>query len=60
MSDDLRPDAIRAVAKAVPLTEMPGEREILLIELQEGMTLARDINNANGFLLFPKGKPRIA
>ena len=51
------PDAIRAVAKAVPLTEMPtGEREILLIELQEGMTLARDINNANGFLLFPKGK----
>ena len=51
------PAAIRAVAKAVPMTEMPtGEREILLIELQEGMTLARDINNTNGFLLFPKGK----
>ncbi len=51
------PDAIRAIAKAVPLTEMPiGEREILLIELKEGMTLGRDINNANGFLLFPKGK----
>ncbi|MBO24090.1 MAG: hypothetical protein CMO65_02655 [Verrucomicrobiales bacterium] len=51
------PDAIRAVAKAVPLTEMPtGEREILLIELKDGMTLARDISNANGFLLFPKGK----
>jgi len=51
------PDAVRAVAKAIPLTEMPtGEREILLIELQEGMTLARDINNTNGFLLFPKGK----
>jgi len=51
------PDAIRAVAKAVPLTEMPtGEREILLIELKEGMTLAKDISNANGFLLFPKGK----
>ena len=50
-------DAVRAVAKAVPLTEMPtGEREILLIELKEGMTLGRDINNANGFLLFPKGK----
>ena len=51
------PDAVRAIAKAVPLTEMPtGEREILLIELKEGMTLGRDINNANGFLLFPKGK----
>ena len=51
------PAAIRAVAKAVPMTEMPtGEREILLIELKEGMTLARDINNTNGFLLFPKGK----
>ena len=51
------PAAIRAVAKAVPMTEMPtGEREILLIELKEGMSLARDINNTNGFLLFPKGK----
>jgi response regulator RpfG family c-di-GMP phosphodiesterase len=51
------PDAIRAIAKAVPLTEMPiGEREILLIELKDGMTLGRDISNANGFLLFPKGK----
>ena len=58
LSGDLYdPDAIRAIAKAVPLTEMPiGEREILLIELKEGMTLGRDINNANGFLLFPKGK----
>ena len=58
LSGDLYdPDAVRAIAKAVPLTEMPtGEREILLIELKEGMTLGRDINNANGFLLFPKGK----
>ena len=58
LSGDLYdPDAIRAIAKAVPLTEMPiGEREILLIELKEGMTLGRDISNANGFLLFPKGK----
>jgi response regulator RpfG family c-di-GMP phosphodiesterase len=58
LSGDLYdPDAIRAVAKAVPLTEMPiGEREILLIELKEGMTLGRDISNTNGFLLFPKGK----
>ena len=51
------PDAVRAIAKAVPLTEMPtGEREILLIELKEGMTIGRDISNTNGFLLFPKGK----
>ena len=51
------PDAIRAVAKAIPLTKMPkGEREILLIELKEGMVLGRDIHNSNGFLLFPKGK----
>ena len=51
------PDAVRASAKAVPLTEMPtGEREILLIELKEGMTIGRDISNTNGFLLFPKGK----
>ena len=58
LSGDLYdPDAVRAIAKAVPLTEMPtGEREILLIELKEGMTLGRDISNANGFLLFPKGK----
>ena len=58
LSGDLYdPDAVRAIAKAVPLTEMPtAEREILLIELKEGMTLGRDINNANGFLLFPKGK----
>lgn len=58
LSGDLYdPDAIRAIAKAVPLTEMPtGEREILLIEIKEGMTLGRDISNANGFLLFPKGK----
>ena len=58
LSDDqYDPDAVRAIAKAVPLTEMPiGEREILLIELKEGMTLGRDISNANGFLLFPKGK----
>jgi response regulator RpfG family c-di-GMP phosphodiesterase len=51
------PDAVRAIAKSVPLTEMPtAEREILLIELKEGMTIGRDIINANGFLLFPKGK----
>jgi response regulator RpfG family c-di-GMP phosphodiesterase len=50
-------NAIEAVAKAAPLTKMPrGERELLLIELQPGMVLARDIHNANGFLLLPKGK----
>lgn len=51
------PDAISALAKAAPLTKMPrGEREILLIELKSGMVLARDIYNANGFLLLPKGR----
>lgn len=51
------PDAISALAKAAPLTKMPrGEREILLIELKAGMVLARDIYNANGFLLLPKGR----
>ena len=51
------PDAISALAKAAPLTKMPqGEREILLIELKAGMTLAREIYNANGFLLLPKGR----
>jgi len=51
------PDAISALAKAAPLTKMPrGEREILLIELKAGMVLAREIYNANGFLLLPKGR----
>lgn len=51
------PDAISALAKAAPLTKMPrGEREILLIELKAGMVLARDIYNANNFLLLPKGR----
>ena len=49
--------AIRAVAKAVPLTSMPqGEREILLIEMKPGMILGRDIFNTNGHLLIPKGR----
>ena len=51
------PSAIEIVAKAVPLTRLPlGEREILLIELKTGMVLARDILNANGLLLLPKGR----
>lgn len=51
------PDAVSALAKAAPLTKMPrGEREILLIELKPGMVLARDIFNANNFLLLPKGR----
>ncbi len=50
--------AIRALARAVPLTAMPqGEREILMIELKAGMLLARDIYNTNGHLLIPKGRP---
>ncbi len=51
------PTAIEIVARAVPLTRMPlGEREILLIELKPGMVLARDILNAIGLLLLPKGR----
>ena len=51
------PDAVRALAKAIPMTKMPkGIREILLIELKAGMTLARDINNTNGMKLLPKGR----
>ena len=50
------PAAIRAVAKAAPFARLPqGEREILLIELKQGMTLAEDIYNGYGFLLLPKG-----
>ena len=51
------PDAIRALVKAVPMTQMPrGEREILLIELKTGMELARPIFNTNGMKLLDKGK----
>ena len=51
------PDAVSALAKAAPMTKMPrGEREILLIELKPGMVLARDIFNANNFLLLPKSR----
>ncbi len=51
------PAAVRALAKALPITEMPrGEREILLIELKSGMTLGRDLFNAGGHLLLPKGR----
>ena len=51
------PDAIRALVKAVPLTRMPrGEREVLLIELKNGMELARPIFNTNGMKLLDAGK----
>jgi response regulator RpfG family c-di-GMP phosphodiesterase len=51
------PNAILAVARAVPMTRLPrGEREIQLIELKPAMVLARDIYNVNGFLLLPKGR----
>lgn len=49
--------AVEAMAKAVPLTNLPrGEREILIRELQAGMVLARDIHNASGVLVIAKGK----
>ncbi|MSU21545.1 MAG: response regulator [Pedosphaera sp.] len=51
------PRAVEVVAKAVPLTELPrGEREILMIELQPGMMIARDILNASGVLVIAKDK----
>ncbi len=51
------PAAVRALSKALPITQMPrGEREILLIELKAGMTLGRDLFNAGGHLLLPKGR----
>ena len=51
------PKAVDALAKAVPMTEMPrGEREILISELQAGMVLARDICNTSGMLILAKGK----
>jgi len=51
------PAAVRALAKAIPITQMPrGERELLLIELKAGMTLGRDLFNAGGHLLLPKGR----
>lgn len=49
--------AVEAVAGAVPNTELPrGEREILLIELQPGMVVARDIYSASGVLILTKGR----
>jgi len=51
------PKALEAVAKAVPVTEVPrGEREILLIELQAGMVLAKDIYNTSGVMIIAKDK----
>jgi response regulator RpfG family c-di-GMP phosphodiesterase len=51
------PQAVEAIGRAVPLTQLPrGEREILLIELQPGMVLARDIYNTSGVLVIAKGK----
>lgn len=51
------PVAVQALSKALPITQMPrGEREMLLIELKAGMTLGRDLFNAGGHLLLPKGR----
>lgn len=50
------PDAISALAKAASMAELPrSEREVQLIELRKGMTLAEDIFNGYGFLLLPHG-----
>jgi hypothetical protein len=51
------PMAVRLLAKALPMTQIPrGERELLLIELKSGMVLGRDLFNAGGHLLLPKGR----
>ena len=51
------PMAVRLLAKALPMTQIPrGERELLLIELKAGMVLGRDLFNAGGHLLLPKGR----
>ncbi|MEY3546410.1 MAG: Cyclic di-GMP phosphodiesterase response regulator RpfG [Verrucomicrobiota bacterium] len=51
------PTAVRLLAKALPMTQIPrGERELLLIELKAGMVLGRDLFNAGGHLLLPKGR----
>ncbi len=51
------PKALEAVAKAVPVTELPrGEREILLAELQPGAVLAKDIYNTSGVMIIAKDK----
>ena len=51
------PKAIEAVAHAARLAKLPGgEREILLTELRGGHVLARDLHNANGVVLLPKGR----
>ncbi|MEY4324261.1 MAG: Cyclic di-GMP phosphodiesterase response regulator RpfG [Verrucomicrobiota bacterium] len=58
LSDKLfDPMAVRLLAKALPMTQIPrGERELLLIELKAGMVLGRDLFNAGGHLLLPKGR----
>lgn len=51
------PKAVEVVAKAVPRTELPrGVREILLIELQPGMILAKDIYNTAGMCILAKSR----
>jgi response regulator RpfG family c-di-GMP phosphodiesterase len=50
-------EAVEAVAKAVPTANLPtGEREILLTELRAGVVLARDLRNASGVVLLPRGR----
>lgn len=51
------PKPIDAVINAAPATTMPrGIREILLIELEQGMVLARDISNTSGLCIIAKDK----
>lgn len=51
------PTAVEVVGKAVPRTQLPrGVREILLIELQPGMVLAKDIYNTSGMCILAKSR----
>lgn len=51
------PDAVRLFLKANRVAPLPDNvREVLLDELQPGMTLARDLHSAGGLLLVPEGR----
>ncbi len=51
------PDAVRLLLRCQPRAAVPRqEREVLLAELESGMTVAKGIYTANGILLIPEGQ----
>lgn len=51
------PDAVRIFLRCLPKAVVPrNQREVLLSELQPGMTLSTGIYTANGILLIPEGQ----